>query len=256
MNVHDSERMAGLLETSGYDRADSGRRRRPGRHQHLQRARARGGQALHAARRDQGNGSRARPRSDRRRHRLRRAAGRRQADQAVRRRRRHRRRDAAGQDAADAGGRGAGRSGDRLRRPHAARTGRDRQSVRGAVVSARRRPPRRSGPRLRDDHRRLQRLLRVLRGARTRAATSACGRRRRSSPTCARRRRAAAGKCSCSARSSITTRRRTIRRAISRRCSKRSTKFPASIGSALRARIRAIPAIALIAAVRDLPEGL
>ena len=93
MNVHDSERMAGLLEASGYDRADANPAgRRPGRHQHLQRPRARRRQALHAPGRDQGDGPRARPRPDRRGHRLRRATGRRQADQTLRRRRRHRRR--------------------------------------------------------------------------------------------------------------------------------------------------------------------
>ena len=52
MNVHDSERMAELLEQAGYEQATEADARRPYRHQHLQRARARGGQALHAARRN------------------------------------------------------------------------------------------------------------------------------------------------------------------------------------------------------------
>ena len=51
MNVHDSERMAGLLEQAGYEADRRRRRRRRRRHQHLQRARARRGEALHAARR-------------------------------------------------------------------------------------------------------------------------------------------------------------------------------------------------------------
>ena len=51
MNVHDSERMAGLLEQAGYEPTAERRRRRRHRHQHLQRARARRGEALHAARR-------------------------------------------------------------------------------------------------------------------------------------------------------------------------------------------------------------
>ena len=51
MNVHDSERMAGLLEQAGFEADRRGRRRRRRRHQHLQRPRARRGEALHAARR-------------------------------------------------------------------------------------------------------------------------------------------------------------------------------------------------------------
>ena len=103
MNVHDSERMAGLLEQSGYDRAESDARRRPRRHQHLQRARERRGQALHAARRDQGDGrassaairSSPSPAASR----SRKASKLIERSPAHRRRRRH----AAREDAADAG---------------------------------------------------------------------------------------------------------------------------------------------------------
>ena len=79
MNVHDSERMAGLLEQAGLraDRRRGGRRRR--RHQHLQRPRARRREAVHAARRTAAARRRTRPRPDRRGRRLRRAAGRRRA---------------------------------------------------------------------------------------------------------------------------------------------------------------------------------
>ena len=67
MNVHDSERMAGLLEQAGYEPAADDTRRRRHRHQHLQRARAGRGEALHAARRDPaaGRSSAARVRSSR-----------------------------------------------------------------------------------------------------------------------------------------------------------------------------------------------
>ena len=51
MNVHDSERMAGLLEQAGFEADRRRRRRRRRRHQHVQRARARRREALHAARR-------------------------------------------------------------------------------------------------------------------------------------------------------------------------------------------------------------
>ena len=103
MNVHDSERMAGLLEPAGYEPRRRRPRRRPGRRQHLQRARERRGQALHAARRDPGDGARDRPRPDRGRDRLRGAAGRRGAAGALAGHHRRHRRHAARQDAADAG---------------------------------------------------------------------------------------------------------------------------------------------------------
>ena len=60
MNVHDSERMAGLLEQAGYEPTAEPRRCRRRRHQHVQRARARRRQALHAPRRNPA-GERARP---------------------------------------------------------------------------------------------------------------------------------------------------------------------------------------------------
>ena len=60
MNVHDSERMAGLLEQAGYEATADAARRRRGRHQHVQRSRARRRQALHASRRS-APGERVRP---------------------------------------------------------------------------------------------------------------------------------------------------------------------------------------------------
>ena len=123
MNVHDSERMAGLLEASGYERADDDARRRPGRHQHLQRAREGRGQAVHAAGRHQGPAARDRARAAGGGRRLRRAAGRRAAARALAAHRRGRR-HAAGQDAADAGGAGGGpprTRGGRRRPPRARR---------------------------------------------------------------------------------------------------------------------------------------
>ena len=104
MNVHDSERMAGLLDQAGYEPTVDDARRRRHRHQHLQRARARRGEALHAARRAARAGRRDRAPAARRRRRLRRAAGRAGAaheDQRPRHRRRHR--HAAAEDAAGAG---------------------------------------------------------------------------------------------------------------------------------------------------------
>ncbi len=50
--------------------------------------------------------------------------------------------------------------------------------ARGRVVPVRPDPPRRPGPRLRDHHRRLQRVLFASASCRTRAATSGCARRR------------------------------------------------------------------------------
>ena len=99
----------------------------------------------------------------------------------------------------------------------------------------------------------LQRPLRVLRRA-VRAGTNGCARRPTSSRTCARPPIRAAARSSCSARSSITTRRPTIRRATSRSSSRPSTRFPASSASVSQARIRATPARRLIEAVRDLPK--
>ena len=55
MNFHDSERVAGLLEHEGYDACGLRRRRRSRRRQHVQRARARGRQALLAPGRDPGS---------------------------------------------------------------------------------------------------------------------------------------------------------------------------------------------------------
>ena len=51
MNVHDSERMAGLLEQAGFEATDDAAGRGRGGDQHVQRPRARRRQALHAPRR-------------------------------------------------------------------------------------------------------------------------------------------------------------------------------------------------------------
>ena len=123
----------------------------------------------------------------------------------------HRGRHAAGEDAPDAGDAGATRDDRRRASADGVVDGvDDREPVRRAVVSAWADASRRPGQGLRHDHRRLQRLLRVLRGARIRAGTSGCGPSRRFWPTCARRWPAGAARFSCSARSSITTRRPTI----------------------------------------------
>ena len=63
MNVHDSERMAGLLEQAGYEPTRGRPRRRRHRDQHLQRPRAGRGEAVHAARRDPAAGARSRRRA-------------------------------------------------------------------------------------------------------------------------------------------------------------------------------------------------
>ena len=56
-------------------------------------------------------------------------------------------------------------------------------------------------------------------------------------------RQAGVARCSCSARSSTTTPRRTTRRATSRGCSKRSTRWPASSASASPVRIHGMSTI-------------
>ena len=231
MNVHDSERMAGLLDQAGYEPTTDERRRRRHRHQHLQRARARRGEALHAARR----AARAR-------------AG-----------------DRAASPSSPSPAAWRSRKGDALLKKtnghvidvivgtqrlkmlpmlveKAARVAvrRSRHQPAGRRdVPARHHAARRSGQGLRHDHRGLQRPLRVLRRAvhaRPRAHARE-GRHPRGRARGGRRR--AAARSSCSGRSSTTTRRPTIRRATSRSCSRRSTTFPASSGSASPARIRA-----------------
>ena len=246
MNVHDSERMAGLLEQAGYEPTADAARRRRRRHQHLQRARARRREALHAARRaasswppSTGTIRSSRSPAASRSRKARRCS-------SARRRRRRRRRHAGdrsscrcwstqaaatrvaplidlnpyddvsfplGVDAAQRSGQGA--------------TSRSSKAATSSAASA---------------------------SCRTRAATSGCGRRPTSWPRCARRPAAAAAKSSCSGRSSITTRRPTIRRATSRRCSKRSTTSRASSASASRARIRGTSPTRLLEAMRDLPK--
>ena len=58
MNVHDSERMAGLLEQAGYEATPDANDADVRRHQHVQRSRAGGREALHAARRDSAGAAR------------------------------------------------------------------------------------------------------------------------------------------------------------------------------------------------------
>ena len=98
-------------------------------------------------------------------------------------------------------------------------------------------PPRRSGQGVRHDHRRVQRVLQLLRGSATRADTSGCDRR----PTFWRRSgrlpNRGAGKFSCWDRSSITTPLPTTHRVILPHSWKLFTRSPGSSGSGLRARI-------------------
>ena len=168
MNVHDSERMAGSAGAGGL--RGHARRARCGcrRHQHLQRARARRREAVHAPRRDSRQASErqgARPSSPSPAAWLSRKAARcSKRSTADRCRRRHAEPEAAA---------GARRAGRRRRRAAAAHR---RQRLRGRVVSARRRAAARSGQGVRHDHRRLQRVLFASAWCRTRAATSACGR--------------------------------------------------------------------------------
>ena len=115
---------------AGRLRADSGRhRRRRHRDQHLQRARARRGEALHAARRDPSAGARARHASGRRRRRLRRAAGGQPDPLALTRGRRHHR-HAEHQAAADA-------RRSRRRQPRRCEHGRSSTSIRSTTCRSR-----------------------------------------------------------------------------------------------------------------------
>ena len=123
------------------------------------------------------------------------------------------------------------------RRRHAA--ARRHRSARRRLVPARRRAARRSVQGLRHHHRRVQRVLRLLRRAvhaRPRAHAPGRGHRRRGA---AGGRRGRASRFSSSGRSSTTTRRPTTRRATSRRCSSGSTRSRASSASGSPARIRA-----------------
>ena len=157
MNVHDSERMAGLLEQAGYEPTDADERRRRHRHQHLQRPRA-------APKRSSTRGSAScracSDRPDARRwwpspaaSRSRKAAGCSANGDAHRRGPRH----AAAEDAADAGRAGrraAPRRWSTSPRPGTTSTFPLGITRRGDPVKA-----------LRHDHRRLQRPLRLLRRA-------------------------------------------------------------------------------------------
>ena len=251
MNVHDSERMAGLLEQSGYDRAETDARRRPRRHQHLQRARARRRQALYAARRIKEMG---------------REPGRdpivavtgcvaqqegAEAAQALAGVDRPRRRHAAGQDAADA----------RASRPALGR----RATLAGSSRRRRRHPyeepsfplgiTRRGDP--------VRAYVTIIEGCNDFCAfcvvpyTRGHERMRSKAEILADVREAAASgrrKCSCSGRSSITTRRPTIRPATSRRCSKRSHEIPGIERIRFASPHPRHTSERLIAAVRDLPK--
>ena len=161
MNVHDSERMAGLLEQAGYEPTDDDRRRRRRRHQHLQRARAGRGEALHAARRaarawatrpgrDPSSPSPAASRS-RKASALLQALARASSTSSSARR-------------ASSGCRCSSSEARAGRQRAVAPVDRPR-SVRRRVVSARGHAARRSGQGLRHDHRRLQRVLQLLRRA-------------------------------------------------------------------------------------------
>ena len=168
MNVHDSERMAGLLEQAGFEADRRCRRRRRRRHQHLQRARARRGQAVHAARRAARAGRRARAtiRSSPSPAAWRSRKARRSCKRVARRRRRHRRH--AG-DPAAADARRGGRNGQRAgaaRRP---------RPLRRRDVSARRHAARRPGARRTSRSSRAATSSAASASCRTRAATSGCG---------------------------------------------------------------------------------
>ena len=250
MNVHDSERMAGLLEQAGYEPAQRCARRRRRGGQHLQRPRARRGQALYPAWRAPRPRRRNRPAAGRRGGRMRGAAGgRRAAVQDQRPRDRRRAGHAAGEAAA-----GARRAGPRdgARRRRAGRWTSAR--VRRRDVPGRRRAARRRRARLRDHHRGLQRPLRLLRRAPHAGPRADARQARHPARTSRRPWRRAGPRCSSSARSSTTTRRRTIRPAISPACSRPCTRC-----RALR-RIRfASPhprhtSQRLIEAIRDLPR--
>ena len=177
MNYHDSEQMAGLLEAAGYDRTDDDRdadvvviNTCSVREHAEEKLYTRLGE-LRVLGEETGRDP------HRRRGGLRRAAGRRGAAQAFvagGRRRRH----APDPDASDAGR--AGRDGT----PAADRSRRARQRR----VPVRPHATCRCGPRVGDDHRGLQRVPAASAWSRTRAATSGCGRRRRSWRRCVRRR--------------------------------------------------------------------
>ena len=122
-------------------------------------------------------------------------------------------------------------------------------------VSARRHAPRRSGEGLRDDHRGVQRPLRLLRGA-VHPRPRADARQGRHPGRRARRRSdigPARDPAARADRQPLPGAGRS-RAATSRSCWPRSTTCPASSASASPARIRATPAPRLIEAVRDLPE--
>ena len=167
MNVHDSERMAGLLEQAGYEADGRAARCRCRRHQHVQRARARRREALYATRGSASGEPRDGPHAGCGRRRLRGAAGSRGAAQALEPDRRHHRH---AEPEAAACARRTGARGRRCRTAHRC------QRVRGRVVSAGRCAAARSGEGVRHDHRRLQRVLLVLRGAVYARAASGCAR--------------------------------------------------------------------------------
>ena len=158
--------------------------------------------------------------------------------------RRRRRRHAAAQGAARFRSRG----------PRAESAARGRERARRRVVSVGRRAPAetrfaRSSP----SSKGATTIARSV-SCRTREVTSGCGR----SPTSSRRSGTpptrGVSKCSCSARSSTTTRRRTIRPVTSPACSSASARFRASSASDSRVRTRGTSRDRLIDAIRDLPK--
>ena len=224
-------RADGRAARPGRLRADR-RRRRCGRDrdQHVQRARARRGEAVHAARRDPPRGPRGRLPAGGRGRRLRRAAGRRRTPPAlVRRRRRHRHPEHP--PAAD-----AGRRSRRAAHPSPARRSR---SAGRRVVSARewRGGPIRGRPTSRSS--RAATSSAPSASCRTRAATSGCG---RSADIVAEARRAvdtgrARNPAARTDRQPLPGAGRSAR-ATSRRCSSGWRRSTGSSGSGSRARIR------------------
>ena len=222
MNLHDSERMAGLLEQAGFEATDDDRdadviviNTCSVRERAEEKLYTRLGEIRQMGE-ETGSGPSSRsPAASRSRKARRSSSGRR----PCRRHHRH----AEPEAAADARRRGGGAPGtrDASRAPGRSRstrstTSRSRSGSRGAAIRSR--PTSRSSKAATSSARSAS--------SRTRAATSGCGRRPTSSPTSGTRPTPARRKSSCSARSSTTTRRPTSRRATSRRCSSGSTTSP------------------------------
>ena len=207
MNVHDSERMAGLLDQAGYEPTTDDRDADVDRHQHVQRARARRREALHAARRDPNQ--RALEEGSRPIVAVAGCVAQQEGDRILRR-----------SSAVDViiGTQNIRRLpmlvDDAVERPDAD----DRSSTSNRWTTCRSRWGSRGGrirSRPTSPSSRAATSSAPSASCRTRAATSACGRLPTSSRTRGTRSAPARGKSSCSDKSSTTTRRRTIRRATS-----------------------------------------